>query len=260
MADKLSVSDSVTEVYQAARDGSSNLTDLLKRQKPEQRKTALETKIKDGSHFVTPLIIAAHNGHLNSVKILLGYGADIEDRGTLKIYDEVVEGCTPLWGAAVTGHLDIVKLLIERNADVDARTSRGSTPLRVAAHEGHLDVVRCLVESEADVNVRKYKNESTPLMVACLHGHLSVVTYLIDKGAFMDLQYKDAGSTAFHLAVENGQLKIVRELLALGASRSLADNRGLTPLLYACDLCSIEIVEYIINRPECTKEQRIDAL
>ena len=89
MADKLSVSDSVTKVYQSARDGSSNLTDLLKRLKTEQRKTALETKTKDGSHFVTPLIIAAHNGHLNSVKILLGYGADIEDRGTLKIGNEV---------------------------------------------------------------------------------------------------------------------------------------------------------------------------
>ena len=61
----------------------------------EQRKTALETKTKDGSHFVTPLIIAAHNGHLNSVKILLRYGADIEARGTLKIGDEVSEGCTP---------------------------------------------------------------------------------------------------------------------------------------------------------------------
>ena len=95
MADKLSVSDSVTKVYQPARDGSSDLTDLLKRLKPEQRKTALETKIKDGSHFVTPLIIAAHNGHLNSVKILLRYGADIEARGTLKIGDEVSEGCTP---------------------------------------------------------------------------------------------------------------------------------------------------------------------
>ncbi|CAH3178920.1 unnamed protein product, partial [Porites evermanni] len=34
----------------------------------------------------------------------------------------------------------------------------------------------------------------------------------------------------------------------------------LTPLLYACDECSIEMVEHIINRPECTKEQRIDAL
>ena len=89
MADKLSVSDSATKIYQAARDGSSVLTDLLKRLKTEQRKTALETKTKDGSHFVTPLIIAAHNGHLNSVKILLGYGADIEDRGTLKIGNEV---------------------------------------------------------------------------------------------------------------------------------------------------------------------------
>ena len=87
MADKLSVSDIVTKVYQAARDGSPDLTDLLKRLKNEQRKTALETKTKDGSHFVTPLIIAARNGHLNSVKILRKYGAYIEARGTLKIED-----------------------------------------------------------------------------------------------------------------------------------------------------------------------------
>ena len=96
MGDSLSVSECVTHVYQAARDGSSNLTDILKRLKNGQRKTALETKTKDGSHFVTPLIIAAHNDHLNSVKILLKYGAEIETRGTLKIEDEVIEGCTPL--------------------------------------------------------------------------------------------------------------------------------------------------------------------
>ena len=258
MADKLSVSDSVTKVYQAARDGSSNLTDLLKRLKPEQRETALETKTKDGSHFVTPLIIAAHNGHLNSVKILLRYKADIEDRGTLKKGDEVVEGCTPLWAAASFGRLDVVKLLIEQNADVDGRTSTGSTPLRTAAINGHLDVVRCLVESGADVNARN-DYESTPLMAACYYGHVSVVTYLIDKGAFMDLQYKDAGNTALHDAVKRGYLEMVSKLLALGASQ-LPNNQGLTPLLYACDYRSIEIVEYLINRPECTKEQRIDAL
>ena len=102
MAEKLSVSDSVTKVYQAARDayGSSNLADLLKRLKTEQRKTALEIKTKDGSQITTPLIIAARNGHLNSVKILLSYKADIEARGTVTIENDVIEGCTPLWAAA----------------------------------------------------------------------------------------------------------------------------------------------------------------
>ena len=255
----LSVRKCVTKVYQAARDGSSYLEDLLIRLKTtEQRKTALETKTKDGSHFVTPLIIAAHNGHLNSVKILLSYKADIEARGTLKIGDEVSEGCTPLWGAAAADHLDVVKLLLEQNADVDSKTSTGSTPLRVAAHEGHLDIVRCLVESGADVNARNDCNEeSTPLVVACYRGLFSANEMCVTDTYFIQ-QYK-VGCTALHDAVERGHLKIVSELLALGASQ-LPNNLGLTPLLYACDKCSIEIVEHIINRPECTKEQRIDAL
>ena len=129
--------------------------------------------------------------------------------------------------------------------------------MRNAAYEGHLDVVRCLVESGADVNARtQYK--ATPTMVACFYGHLSIITYLINKGAFVDLQAKD-GNTALHYAAERGHLETVSQLLSLGASQ-LPNNHGLTPLLYACDKCSIEMVEHIINRPECTKEQRIDAL
>ena len=257
--ENLSVSKCVTKVYQAARDGSSDLEDLLIQLKTtEQRKTALETKTKDGSHFVTPLIIAAHNGHLNSVKILLSYKADIEARGTLKIGDEVSEGCTPLWGASAADHLAVVELLLEQNADVDSKTSTGSTPLRVAAHEGHLDIVRCLVHRGADVNARNDCNEeSTPLVEACYHGLFSTNeksvtdTYLI--------QQCKVGRTALHDAVQRGHLKIVSELLALGASQ-LPNGLGLTPLLYACNERSIEMVEHIINRPECTKEQRIDAL
>ena len=257
MADKLSVSDSVTKVYQAARDGSSDLTDLLKGLKTEQRKTALETKTKDGSQITTPLIIAARNGHLDSVKILLSYKADIENRGTVKIENNVIEGSTPLWAAAASGHLDVVKLLIEQNADVDGRVSTGGTPLKAAAYVGYLDIVRYLVESGADVNARN-NYEGHPLHSACYRGHLSVATYLINKGAFTDVQTK-SGHTALHCAVDIGHVEIVRQLLAFGASQ-LPNNQGLTPLLYACNFCSIEIVEYLINRPECTKEQRIDAL
>ena len=255
----LSISKCVTKVYQAARDGSSYLEDLLIRLKTtEQRKTALETKTKDGSHFVTPLIIAAHNGHLNSVKILLSYKADIAARGTLKIGDEVSDGCTPLWGAAAADHLDVVKLLLEQNADVDSKTSTGSTPLRVAAHEGHLDIVRCLVHRGADVNARNDCNEeSTPLVVACYRGLFK--TNEIDAIDTYLIQQCKVGRTALHDAVQRGHLKIVSELLALGASQ-LPNGLGLTPLLSACVECSIEMVEHIINRPECTKEQRIDAL
>ena len=259
MADKLFIdSGSVTEVYQAARDGSSKLTKLLRPLKTEQRKTALETKTKDGNHFATPLIIAAHNGQLNSVKSLLKYGADIEARGMLKIEDKVsIEGCTPLLAAAASGYLDVVRLLITRKANVEGRTSTGATPLRAAAYKGHLDIVRCLVESGADVNAHN-NYDSTPLKVACYCGHLSVVTYLINKGASINLQSKD-GTTALHVAVQGGHINIVLELLALGASQT-PNDLGLTPLLYACDECSIEMVEHIINRPECSKEQRIDAL
>ena len=65
-----SLSDSVTKVHQAAREGTADLTDLLKRLNTDERKTALETKTKDGDHITTPLIIAAHNGNLDSVKIV----------------------------------------------------------------------------------------------------------------------------------------------------------------------------------------------
>ena len=48
-------------------------------------------------------------------------------------------------------------------------------------------------------------------------------------------------------------------MLALGAKQTQSLDR-LTPLLEASNNCKIEMVEWFINRPECSKEQRIDAL
>ena len=254
-----SLSDSVTKVYQAARDGTADLTDVLKRLNPDERKTALETKTKDGGHITTPLIIAARNGNLDSVKILLRYKADIEARGTVKDTDgKVVEGCTPLWAAVDTGHLDVVELLIERNAEVDSRTLKDSTPLRAAAYDGRFDIVSCLVENGAVVNSR-YVDGGTPLMIACYNGHMNVAIYLaVEHGANIHLQDKD-GNTCLHYAAERGHVEVVRMLLALGAKEK-QNYKRLTPLLVASNYYKIEMVEYFIKRPECTKEQRIDAL
>ena len=215
MGGKLSKSeytDPVAMLYKAARDGADVVVkDVLQWMNSTERSIALETKTKDGDQFTTPLIIAARNGNLVSVKMLLRYKADIEARGTVKIGDEVIGGCTPLWAAAASGHLDIVKILMERNADVDGRTSSNSTPLRAAAYIGRLDIVSYLVENGADVNARNKTHEHTPLMIACYNGHSKVVTYLIESGANIDLQDKE-GNTALHEAIYKDHFGIAKEL------------------------------------------------
>ena len=247
-----------TKVYEAARDGKVDvLSDVLQRMSITGRSTALEKKTKDGDQITTPLIIAARNGNLESAKMLLRYKVDIEARGTVKVDDQIVEGSTPLWVAAATGHLCVVQLLIERNADVDGKTITNSTPLRAAAYQGSLDIVTCLVENGADVNARN-NYEHTPLMIACYNGHINVATYLIERGANMDLQDKE-GNTALHESLYKNHFKIARKLLDLGVSQ-LPNIQRLTPLLLASNSCQVEMVEYFINRPECTKEQRIEGL
>ena len=188
-----------SEIIQADQDESSDLLDLVKYLNAESIKAALETKIKDGDDLATPLIIAARDGKLDFVKVLLRYEANIEARGTMKnVEGRVVEDCTALWIAAAKGHFDVVRLLIEQSAEVDSRTSVGSTPLRAAAFCGHLDIVRCLVENGADVNARNNFN-STPLMITCYKGHPNVASYLVKHGANINLQ-DNKGESCLHYA------------------------------------------------------------
>ena len=259
MGNKASVGDVVTTAYQADRDEGSDLPplDLVKYLNAESRKAALETKIKDGDDLATPLIVAARDAKLDVVKFLLRYEANIEGRGTIKIDGQVIENCTALWVAAAKGHFDVVRLLIEQNAEVDRRTSSNWTPLGAAAFDGHLDIVHCLVENGADVNARTNSNR-TPLMITCCNGHLDVASYLVEHGASINLQ-DDDGRSCLHYASKQGHVQLVCVLLALGAKQTQTPD-GLTPLLEASNGCKIEMVGCFINRPECSKERRIDAL
>ena len=178
----------------------------------------------------------------------------MEARGTIKTDEQIVDGCTALWVAATNGHLAVVRHLIEQNAEVDARTSTNSTPLRTAAFSGHLDIVRCLVENGAEVNARKF-DLSTPLMVACYNNHIDVASYLVENGADIHLEDRN-GDTALHDAARRGHVELVSKLLA----EQKQNHKCLTPLLAASNDCKIEMVEYLVTRPECTKEQRFEAL
>ena len=92
------------------------------------------------------LIMAAREGHLDIVTMLLDRGAVIE---------EVVPGDeNALIGASGAGELDVVRLLVSRGANVNARVwaeegwpdrqGEWRTPLNMARRGGHTAVVRYL--------------------------------------------------------------------------------------------------------------------
>ena len=64
-----------------------------------------------GGGSTTPLIVAAREGHLGTIRILLGAGARVDLAKA--------DGCTPLFIAAQEGELDVVRCLLQHHAAVD---------------------------------------------------------------------------------------------------------------------------------------------
>lgn len=87
----------------------------------------------------SPLMLASLGGYLETVKLLIDRGADVNKTGW-----------APLHYAATRGHLEVMKLLLDRNAYIDAASPNGTTPLMMAAHYGTPSAVKLLLEAGAD--------------------------------------------------------------------------------------------------------------
>ena len=79
---------------------------------------------------VTPIYIAAQEGHAAVVSTLLAAGADKDAAKN--------DGATPVLIAAQEGHEAVVSMLLAAGADKDAGTLSGATPFFMAAQHGHL--------------------------------------------------------------------------------------------------------------------------
>lgn len=91
----------------------------------------------------TALMLAALEGNLDSVRILVERGAEVNR-----------PGWTPLHYAASSGHLDVVRYLLDQHAYIDAQSPNRTTPLMMAARHEHADTVRSLIEAGADPSAR----------------------------------------------------------------------------------------------------------
>ena len=160
---------------------------------------------------VTPLVLAARNGHAEIITQLLAAGVDPNDpRQTVNA------GETPLMLAARTGQVDAVEVLANAGADIDAQeTWNGQSALMWAAAEGHVPVVESLLGLGADILVRS-NSGATPLLFATRKGSIRAVRALLAAGSDVNDARPD-GATPLLVAVVNGHEDLVDLLLATGA-------------------------------------------
>lgn len=122
--------------------------------------------------YISPLMMAAREGHLECVRYLLDSGADVNWRDSYNesaIFEATANGHFATaqllldHGAAAQGagfrrrtilHLcstspSITRQVLEQHVDVDARNDSGPTPLHRASKNGHAESVKLLIEHNA---------------------------------------------------------------------------------------------------------------
>ncbi|CAF1343422.1 unnamed protein product [Rotaria magnacalcarata] len=125
-----------------------------------------------------PLHLAVLNNHLECVKVLLEFGA---------------------------------------NVDVVTSTSSGKlTSLMLACQKGHFNIVKSLIENGAKVEARD-RFKRTPLIHACMCGNAHIVSHLLRMGANAKV-HDSSLNTALHYAIAYGWYFCVRLLIEAGAN------------------------------------------
>jgi ankyrin repeat protein len=114
---------------------------------------------------------AARAGNVTSMRILLAFGAKIDEPECQ--YDRCL---IAIIAAAWNGHPDAVQFLLDKGANVNARLSRGQTPLMVASYHGYKNIVTLLLAKGADTCLDS--NGETALIWAERNRHTEVAELL----------------------------------------------------------------------------------
>src|SRR5207247_11263248 len=96
----------------------------------------------------TPLHLASFVGHMESARLLLARGADVNARSKSTRF---AKENTPLHAAAANRQVGVAEILIAHGADVNAKDGSGYTPLALAADSKNDLLVVILLEKGAQV-------------------------------------------------------------------------------------------------------------
>jgi hypothetical protein len=200
-----------TALYYAALCGFSRVAKYLITSHAEDVNT------KSGL-YGTPFDAAMHVGHLDVIRVLLGYGANMTSE-------------IPLMMAYRRGDLDVMRLYLEHGANGDAWYGPLGLISHDASYRGQVEVMQLLLQHKVDANA-KGSSDHTPLHLASVKGHANIAELLLKYGADANAQDMDR-RTPLHQASRNGHSEVVRMLLEYAAGVHLRDAFGQTPFQMA---------------------------
>ena len=199
---------------------------------PNTSHYVLSHKYDEDIQFVTPLLVACREGHLNIIEALLEARANPNG---------VNEKCVfPLIVAAYIGRADIIKCLVKANADPHkCCITNVSSHFNNYQMKHSCNVVEILLKAKANPNTA-YKvgigsHVDTVLTVTPL---LAVICFTMDYRHANEhntcIRWNGEGKTALHFASAYDNQDVVNALLEAGANPNACDSRGYTPLSVAC--------------------------
>jgi uncharacterized protein len=181
---------------------------------------------------LTPLDFAVRQGSMETVKVLVDAGADVNERSEF--------GWTALLVATQNRDYKIGVYLLDPGADPNIANDGGWTPLYIATDnrniEGgdyptrkpdmdHLDYIKRLFASHADPNVRMHSSTET-------------------RTIFTHQWLQEEGATPFLRAAQSGDIVLLKLLLAHGADPKIVTDDKVTPLMVASGIGWVEGVTY----------------
>ena len=156
---------------------------------------------------LTPLHLAARQGHLEIARLLLEKGADPNRR-------QDATARTPLHLAVQHQNEQVTKLLLERGANPNlvARYGKGETlvPLQLAARSGDGEIARLLLRYGARLGGRCSERGPQLLHLAARTGHAGLARLLLTQG--IDPTTPQDGLRPARIATRHGHQELARLL------------------------------------------------
>ena len=191
----------------------------------------------------TPVYMAAQNGHVACVKVLLEHNADPNQGRT-------DDGRTPVFMAAYEGHVECTKALLENSADPNKATAinGAQTPLYAAARNGYVDVTKALLENNADPNQATTDDGQTPVFIAALQSHVECLQVLLEHNVDPNQALTTDGTTPLHAAAVGGSFLAAQRLVVHGANIAAAGlSGGGAPHILAAHFGSQGLAEWLTS-------------